>query len=83
MTDNRKRPIVAHSNPGKVARILSEETEKYRDKLKADDGRILTVGDTRRALQVFEDLVKGKDMPDDLTDDQRGLLDLWLDRLSK
>ncbi len=83
MSDDKLRPITIHRDPGKVARILSEETERFRDDLKEKTGRVLTVGDTKAALQVFEGLVMGRQMPGDLSDDQRDLIKLWVDRLSK
>ncbi len=66
---------------GSVAMLISE-TIKFRDKLKEETGEILTVGDTRAALDALEAYLKGKPLPDDLTPEQKALVQIWIDRLT-
>jgi len=66
---------------GSVAMLISE-TIKFRDKLKEETGEILTVGDTRAALDALETYLKGKPLPDDLTPEQKALVQIWIDRLT-
>ena len=68
-------------NSKRVMNLLSEETVKFRDKLKEDTGTILTVGDTRTALQALEEHLKGGALPRDLTPEQKALVQIWIDRL--
>lgn len=42
----------------KVLKSLIDLTLKFRDKLKAESDRILTVGDTRRAIEIYLAVVK-------------------------
>jgi len=66
---------------GSVAMLISE-TIKFRDKLKEETGEILTVGDTRTALDALETYLKGKPLPGDLTPEQKALVQIWIDRLT-
>lgn len=68
-------------NSKRVMNLLSEETVKFRDKLKEDTGTILTVGDTRAALQALEEHLEGGDLSRDLTPEQKALVQIWIDRL--
>lgn len=68
-------------NSKRVMNLLSEETVKFRDKLKEDTGTILTVGDTRTALQALEEHLEGGALPRDLTPEQKALVQIWIDRL--
>jgi hypothetical protein len=68
-------------NARRVMNILSEETVKFRDKLKEETGTILTVGDTRAALEGLERHFEGKPLPGELTSEQKALVQIWIDRL--
>ncbi len=68
-------------NINRITNLLSEETIKFRDKLKDETGTILTVGDTRIALQGLEKHLDGEALPRDLTPEQKALLRIWIDRL--
>ncbi len=66
---------------GAVAMLISE-TAKFRDKLKEETGEILTVGDTRAALDALEDYLNSKPLPKELTPEQKALVQIWIDRLT-
>lgn len=68
-------------NINRVLNLLSEETIKFRDKLKEETGTILTVGDTRNALEGLERHIEGQPQKRDLTPEQKALLRIWIDRL--
>ena len=68
-------------NINRVLNLLSEETVKFRDKLKEETGTILTVGDTWIALQGLENHLDGKALPQGLTPEQKALVRIWIDRL--
>ncbi len=68
-------------NINRVMNLLSEETIKFRDKLKEETGTILSVGDTRVALQGLEKHLDGQSLPRDLTPEQKALVRIWIDRL--
>ncbi len=69
-------------NPSGSLAILMSETLKFRDKLKEETGQILTVEDTRRALDGLEQCLDGRPMPSGLTPEQQLLTQIWLDRLT-
>ncbi|HVP06854.1 MAG TPA: hypothetical protein VMS71_03355 [Candidatus Acidoferrum sp.] len=69
-------------NPSGSLAILMSETLKFRDKLKEETGQILTVEDTRRALDGLEQCLDGRPMPSGLTPEQQLLAQIWLDRLT-
>jgi len=73
--------LKGRQNVNRVLNLLSEETVKFRDKLKEETGEILTVGDTRSALQGLERHLEGKPLPRDLTPEQKALVRIWIDRL--
>ena len=68
-------------NINRVLNLLSEETIKFRDKLKEETGTILTVGETRVALQGLEKHLDGQALPRELTPEQKALVRIWIDRL--
>jgi hypothetical protein len=65
-----------------VGNMLIKETVRFRDKLKADTGEILTVGDTRTALEALEEHLDGRELPAKLTPEQRALAQIWIDRIT-
>jgi hypothetical protein len=69
-------------NAGGTVAILITETTKFRDKLKEETGYILTVEDTRRALDGLEAHLNKMPMPDDLTEEQKTLAQIYIDRLT-
>jgi len=70
------------TNPTGAVAMLISETVKFRDKLKDETGEILTVADTRAALDALENYLNGKPLPDDLTPEQKALVQIWIDRLT-
>ena len=70
------------ANPTGAVAVLISETVKFRDKLKEETGEILTVGDTRAALDALENYLNGKPLPGDLTPEQKALAQIWIDRLT-
>ena len=69
-------------NPTGAVAMLISETVKFRDKLKEETGDILTVADTRAALDALENYLNGQLLPDDLTPEQKALVQIWIDRLT-
>jgi hypothetical protein len=69
-------------DPRGVLGMLMSETLKFRDKLKEDTGYTLTVADTRTALDALDQRTHGQPLPDDLTDEQKALVQIWMDRLT-
>jgi hypothetical protein len=65
-----------------VVNTLIRETVKFRDKLKEDTGDILTVGDTRVALEALTCHLQGDAPSADLTPEQKALTQIWLDRIT-
>jgi hypothetical protein len=70
------------SDPTGTVAMLISETVKFRDKLKEDTGEILTVGDTRVALDALERHLDGEPLPGQLTPEQKTLTQIWIDRLT-
>jgi len=66
---------------GAVAMLISE-TVRFRDKLKEETGEILTVADTRNALDALEAYLSKQTLPDNLTPEQKALIQIWIDRLT-
>ena len=73
--------VGSQSNPAGAVALLISETIKFRDKLKAETGAVLTVGDTRAALDALELCLGGQPPPEKLTPEQKALLQIWVDRL--
>ena len=62
-----------------ILRKLMRETLKFRDKIKADTGYILTVEDTRKALEALELHLQNEKGPKDLTQEQKALAQILID----
>ncbi len=65
-----------------IVNALIKETVKFRNKLKEETGNILTVGDTRVALEALGQHLDGEKFPQDITPEQRALTQIWIDRLT-
>jgi hypothetical protein len=74
--------VLPNHDPDSVVRILIRETIRFRDKLKEETGQILTVGDTREALEALEEHLKGYPPEKKLTPEQRALAQIYIDRLT-
>ena len=70
------------ANPTGTVAMLISETVKFRDKLKNETGEILTVADTRTALDALENYLNGRPFPKELTPGQKALEQIWIDRLT-
>lgn len=70
------------SDPMGVVAILISETIRFRDKLKDAAGIVLTVEDTRIALDALEGHLGGQPLPASLTAEQQNLAQIWIDRLT-
>ena len=70
------------ANPTGAVAMLISETVKFRDKLKDETGEILTVADTRVALDALENYLNGQPLPIELTPEQKALTQIWIDRLT-
>lgn len=70
------------SDPTGVVAVLVTETLRFRDKLKEDAGIILTVEDTRLALDALESYLHEQPFPEGLTSEQKALAQIWIDRLT-
>ncbi len=62
-----------------ILRKLMRETVKFRDKLKEDTGYIITVEDTRKALEALESHLRNEKFPKDLTSEQKALAQILID----
>ena len=65
-----------------VLSVLISETLRFRDKLKSETGALLTVDDTRKALDGLEAYMNGQAFPSALSSEQRALAQIWVDRLT-
>ena len=74
--------LESHVNPTGALAVLISETLKFRDQLRRDTGTVLSVDDTRKALDSLEAYLKGKGIPAGLTAEQNALLQLYIDRLT-
>lgn len=70
------------NDPTGVVAMLVTETLRFRDKLKEDAGIVLTVEDTRIALDALEGHLDGQPLPTSLTSEQQNLMQIWIDRLT-
>ena len=68
--------------PTQVINMLIRETVKFRNKLKEETGDILTVGDTRVALDALGTQLEGGKLPSEMTPEQRALTQIWIDRIT-
>lgn len=66
----------------KVVNQLTQETLRFRDKLKNETGEILTVGDTRVALEALSAHLAERPIATTLSSEQKSLLQIWIDRLT-
>ena len=71
------------SNPTGALAVLISETIKLRDRLKQESGITLTVSDTRVALDALESSLKGQAVPDDMTTEQKLLVETWRYQLTR
>ena len=74
--------IISESDAGEVLTALIRETEKFRDKLKEERSVILTVADTRLALDGLEKFLKGEKWEQNLSSEQAALLQIWIDSIT-
>ncbi len=74
--------LESQANPTGAVAMLISETVKFRDKLKEETGDILTVADTRAALDALENYLNGQPFPKELTPEQKALAQIWIDRLT-
>lgn len=74
--------MLADSKAGDVLAMLIKETVKFRDKIKQERGVMLTVADTRLALEGLGKYLKGEDWNQNLTGEQAALLQIWIDRIT-
>ena len=72
----------SESDPSGTVSILILETVKLRDKLKEETGYILTVEDTRNALEALESVLNKDPIPEGLTSEQKQLAQIWFDRMT-
>jgi hypothetical protein len=70
------------SDPTGTVAMLITETVRFRDKLKDETGEVLTVSDTRVALDALEKHLNGDPLPKNLTSEQKTLTQIWVDRLT-
>ncbi len=66
-----------------MVQILIDETLKYRDMLRDDTGEMLSVGDTRAALDALEDHLRDRAPTPDLTVVQQVLFERWKKALGR
>ena len=59
--------------------MLVEKTTYFRNKIKEETGIVLSVADTRAALEAFEDWLNSRPIPDGLTELQKELLKLFVE----
>lgn len=91
MTDERFRLLFealagkvlgSQKDPTGTVAVLISETVKYRDKLKEEAGIVLTVEDTRIALDALEARLKEMPQPEQLTPNQKKLARILFNRLN-
>lgn len=66
----------------KVLNKLAQDTVRFRDKLKRETGEILTVSNTRLALEALSNHLDKQPISVTLTSEQKALLQIWIDRLT-
>ena len=69
------------ADPQNIVAILTSETVKFRDKLKDETGVILTVADTKAAVDALAAYLVSKKLPVDITPTQRELAQIWIECL--
>jgi hypothetical protein len=70
------------SDPRGIVAMLMTETTRFRDKLKGETGAVLTVEDTRVALDALEQYLTKNELPYKLTSEQRALAQIFVDRVT-
>lgn len=73
--------FVGKPDAAAVLRSLIKDTIQFRDKLKEETGQILTVEDTRIALDALDTHLKGTKFPANLTPEQKALAQIFIDRV--
>ncbi len=71
-----------NNGSAQIVNTLIRETVKFRDKLKAETGEIMTVGDTRVALEALTEHLCGRKVANGMTPEQKALTQIWIDRLT-
>lgn len=71
-----------NNGSAQIVNTLIRETVKFRDKLKAETGEILTVCDTRVALEALTEHLSGRKVANGMTPEQKALTQIWIDRLT-
>lgn len=74
--------LESSNNPTGTVAMLISETVKFRDQLKSETGEVLTVADTRVALDALEVYLESNSLPKKLTSEQTALTQIWIDRLT-
>jgi len=74
--------LESQADPTGALAVLVSETIKFRDQLRHDTGAVLTVNDTRKALDALESYLKGRGLPGGMSDEQSALVQLYVDRLT-
>ncbi len=69
-------------DPRGTLSILINETVAYRDKLKEEYGKVLTVVDTRIALDALQAYLVSGNLTVELTPEQNELVKIWLNKLT-
>ena len=65
-----------------VLKKLINLTLRYRDKLKAETGEILTVGETRQAIDIYLKAIKQGQISTNLDDKIEFLVKLWFKEIN-
>jgi hypothetical protein len=71
-----------NNGSAQIVNTLIRETVKFRDKLKTETGEILTVCDTRVALEALTEHLSGRKVANGMTPEQKALTQIWIDRLT-
>jgi len=71
-----------NNGSAQIVNTLIRETVKFRDKLKTETGEILTVCDTRVALEALTEHLSGRKITNGMTPEQKALTQIWIDRLT-
>jgi hypothetical protein len=74
--------LTNENDPRGTLALLVTETVRFRDKLLKETGLTLTVQDARSALLGLEQVLDGKELPDNLSSEQRALAQIYVDRLT-
>ena len=61
-----------------VLRKLIDLTLSFRDKLKAETGQVITVGETRQAIDIYMEAMQTEILPGDLPPRIDSLVKYWL-----